>query len=396
MFDTIFEAKEKKNEILVLLYDLSSAFDTVSHQILLEKLKLYGFDKLSLLWMRSYLVDRKQHVEINGKRSHSKVISIGTPQGSRLSPLLFIILMADLKLWTENSSSSNFADDTQSIIISDSRENLLEITSKEANSVMNFFACNNLVNNPEKAAALYNGNGKGECIKIENIAGENIQSSFSEKLLGLHLNSDFGWSTHIEKISIDLKKRKGLLRRIRNRIPKEKLIMIAEATFNSKIRYGISLYLSPVFEEEDLKCEKLPKNTNILQTLQNQMIRVIYGMKRQDHINMKNIREKINLMSVNQMAIYHTILESYNILENSASEQILTKWLDNSENNYSLRSIAKNTIKVPEKPKAKCLGFSYFGPKLYNLLPKYIRETENPTNFKKLTKDWIWKNIPSY
>ena len=152
--------------------------------------------------MKSYLVHRKQQVEVNGKRSHSKDISIGTPQGSRLSPLLFIILMADLKLWTENSSLSNFADDTQSIIKSDSRENLLEITSKEASNVVKFFASNNA----EKAAALYNGNGKGECIKIKNIGSEIIQSSFSEKLLGPHQNSNFGWSTHIEKISLDLKK----------------------------------------------------------------------------------------------------------------------------------------------------------------------------------------------
>ena len=127
----------------------------------------------------------------------------------------------------------------------------------------------------------------------------------------------------------------------------------------------------------------------------NHMIRVIYGIKRQDHTNMKNIREKIKMMSVNQMAVYHTILECYNIMKNSASEQILTKWSNSSKQNYSLRSIAKNTIKVPEKPKAKCLGFSYFGPKLYNLLPKNIRETENPTSFKKMTKDWIWINIPS-
>ena len=102
---------------------------------------------------------------------------------------------------------------------------------------------------------------------------------------------------------------------------------------------------------------------------------------------MKNVREKIKMMCVNQMAIYHTILESYNILKNSASEQILTKWLDNSENNYSLRSIAKNNIKVPEKPKAKCLGVSYFGPNHYNSLPKYIRETKFPTNFKNMKKE---------
>ena len=86
-------------------------------------------------------------------------------------------------------------------------------------------------------------------------------STSSEKLLGLHINSDFEWSTHVEKISIELKKRIGLLRRIRNRIPKDKLIMIADAIFQSKVRYGISVYLKPVFDEEDLKmkrCQKIP------------------------------------------------------------------------------------------------------------------------------------------
>ena len=99
------------------------------------------------------------------------------------------------------------------------------------------------------------------------------------------------------------------------------------------------------------------------------------------------------MMSVNQMAIYHTILESHNIMKKSASEQILEKWTNNSQN-YSLRSTAQNNIKVPEKPRAKCLGFSYFGPKLYNILPKHIRDTENPAMFKNMTKEWIWINIP--
>ena len=67
-----------------------------------------------------------------------------------------------------------------------------------------------------------------------------------------------------DKISIDLKKRIGLLRRIRNRIPKEKLAMIADTVFNGKIRYSIAVYLSPVFDEEDLKMKKLPRNTYLL------------------------------------------------------------------------------------------------------------------------------------
>ena len=54
LFDTILEAKETKKEILVILYDLSEAFDTVSHQILIEKLHIYGFYNLSIKWMESY------------------------------------------------------------------------------------------------------------------------------------------------------------------------------------------------------------------------------------------------------------------------------------------------------------------------------------------------------
>ena len=125
------------------------------------------------------------------------------------------------------------------------------------------------------------------------------------------------------------------------------------------------------------------------------MLRVILGVKIQDQINMKKVREKIQMMSVNQMNIYHIILESYNIMRNSASEQIKTKWTNFSEHDYLLRSETNKDLKVPDKPSPKCLGFSYFGTKLFNMLPRYVREDENPSNFKKMTKEWIWKNIPS-
>ena len=129
--------------------------------------------------------------------SSSQEMNIGTPQGSRLSPLLFLCLIADLELWTENSVLSNFADDTQSIIISDNTEKVLEIATKEANSVVSFFGSNNLVNNTDKAALLYNSKGKSGKISAQIIGNEIINSTYSEKLLGLHINSDFQWNTHI-------------------------------------------------------------------------------------------------------------------------------------------------------------------------------------------------------
>ena len=125
------------------------------------------------------------------------------------------------------------------------------------------------------------------------------------------------------------------------------------------------------------------------------MIRVILGFSKQKCVNMKHAREQLNMMSVNQIAVYHTLLEAYNIMRNSASEQIKLKWTEISENKYPLRSTVKNDLKVPKKPSPRCLGFTYNGAKLYNMLPNHIRDTLNPNTFKILTKKWIWENIPS-
>ena len=392
LFDILLDAKQDKKEILLIMYDLSSAFDLADHKILIAKLKVYGFDSKALKWVESYLENRKQFVTVAGEMSKTININTGVPQGSRLSPLLFICLMADLDLWTRDSLITNFADNTQSVIVKDKKAEAVESAKKEANSVIGFFENNNFVNNADKAAILYNSGGKGDSITIEGIGGEKITSTDSEKLLGLHINSSFEWNTHIEKLVIELKKRMGLLKRIKQRVPKEKLIIIAEAIFNSKIRYGIAAYLIPIFEREEVKTEKLSPHAKELQVVQNSMVRVIQGLKRANHVNMKKERDKLKMLSVNQMAVYHTVMEAYNITNKNASDQ-LQKKLNIHEGKHSERSAANNELYVPEKPRKKCTGFSYIGPKLYNMIPKNIKEAKTTDDFKTKLKEWIWKNI---
>ena len=119
---------------------------------------------------------------MSGEISTTQDIHMGTPQGSRLSPLLFIMLMADMDLWTNESMLSNFADDTQSIVISNDKENAIKTTENEAKRVIEFFGANYLVNNPEKAAILYNSNGKSSEILFEDM---------EEKKLNLHIQKNF-------------------------------------------------------------------------------------------------------------------------------------------------------------------------------------------------------------
>ena len=142
--------------------------------------------------------------------------------------------------------------------------------------------------------------------------------------------------------------------------------MIAEAIFNSKIRYGIAIYLNPIFDTEELKMKKLSKNATVLQTLQNTMIRMILGLNMKNHINMQHIRKKIQMMSVNQMCVYHTILEAFNVIRNSSSESIKMKWEHKNENKYSLRSEKTNDQQIPEKP-------MLYAQDLHTLVLKYLK-----------------------
>ena len=394
LFDSLLEGKENRQEIMVILYDLSAAFDTVSHEVLLEKLKVYGFDESSLKWMSSYLKDRTQYVQVTEKKSKIKVTNIGTPQGSRLSPILFLCLMADMELWTKDSKLSNFADDTQSIIIKDNKKDALETVKVESKKIIDFFAANNFVNNANKAALIYNSKGKASEISVD-IGGEMLCSTYTEKLLGLHINADLKWNSHIDEISSVLRKRIGILKRIKQKVPADKLIIIADAIFNSVIRYGIAVYLLPTYEKEDLKARKLSSETESLQVIQNNMLRTIHGLRITDRVNMLELRKKIKMMSVNQMTIYHIIMEVFKILHNKSSEQINDKYrhLDR----HSLRKNTNNCLRVPELHEhRKCTGFTYCGAKIFNSLSIKIRETQDSNIFKELVKNWIWDEIPPY
>ena len=80
LFDTLYEAKDQKKNAIVVLYDLSSAFDTLCHETLLTKLQMYGLTRHSVKWISSYLENRKQMVTVGGEVSSTQHITLGTPQ----------------------------------------------------------------------------------------------------------------------------------------------------------------------------------------------------------------------------------------------------------------------------------------------------------------------------
>ena len=109
---------------------------------------------------------------------------------------------------------------------------------------------------------------------------------------------------------------------------------------------------------------------------------------------MKKLREELKIMSVNQVSCYHVAIEMFNIINHASSDSLQRK-MKIEPKGYQLRSLEDGTVKVPEKGKKSCTGFSYYGPKLWNHLPSHIRKTTIRDIFKEKLKDYIWEEIPS-
>ena len=93
------------------------------------------------------------------------------------------------------------------------------------------------------------------------------------------------------------------------------------------------------------------------------------------------------------MSCYHVAIEMFNIINNASSDSLQRK-MRIEPRGYNLRCLEDGKVRVPDKGKKSCTGFSYYGPKFWNYLPSDIRTTEKREIFKQKNKDWIWSNIP--
>ena len=285
--------------------DLSKAFDTLDHNILLNKLHYYGIKGKELDWFKSYLTNRFQFVEIDGTISDTNLLTTGVPQGSVLGPLLFLIYMNDIETVSETFKAILFADDSTFITTINASQPAKLIDKKfedhinaELEKVYDWLIVNKLSLNIRKTKCMlfHSPNTKIQFdpkLVINNIEIERVKNF---NFLGLNINENLCWKSHIDKITLKISKSGGIINRLKQFLPIDILRIIYCSTVQSNIIYSLLAW--------GYDCNRIAKT-------QKRIIRNICNQKYNAHT--EPLFKKLNLLKVEDILDLYTLKFYYKL-----------------------------------------------------------------------------------
>jgi len=239
--DKIENDLAKNLHVVTVYVDVSKAFDSCDHSILINKIKRTGLDNLGVKLIESYLKDRTQLVIVNNKEGGTFVINIGVGQGTILGPTFFKIYIMDLHLAT-NLFCVKFADDSSFEGSGKSRDEVEALVNMEMKKISKWFKKNRLKLHPDKSRMIIHSRDKLIRIKLDECeiqrCGYGLQEE-SVKLLGIHIDENLDWKIHIKSVVKKISKGNYLLWRYSNHLSKNMKQIIYESFVRCHLTYGL-------------------------------------------------------------------------------------------------------------------------------------------------------------
>ena len=385
----ILRALDDHGAVLLVLLDLSAAFDTVDHSILLKYLNTHmGIRGEALAWLESYLTGRTQRVYVNGVFSSSRSIECGVPQGSVLGPILFTIYLGPLGdiIRKHGLPFHLYADDSQLYITFKpiTSENLVVFKCRlEAciSEIRAWMVKHMLKLNDDKTEFMLIMSKYHKGIDVPDlIVGESeVKATSVARNLGVMFDKHMWMDKHVNVICRESFFHLRNLSKVRHSLSEDSLVSAVHAFISSKLDYCNSLlYGVPASMIEQL------------QRIQNTAAKIVVGAYMYDHVT--PILKKLHWLPVFKRVEYKIILLTFKGL-NGLAPVYIREMLTLYEPSRSLRSSGKNLLQVPKSNQIFYGNRSFYvaGPKLWNSLPQEMRLVMKLDSFKRQLKTHLFK-----
>ena len=384
----ILSALDNKNCVLLILLDLSAAFDTIDHSVLLSRLKAeIGVSGKVFNWFKSYLGGRKQALLIDGVRSALLELLFGVPQGSVLGPLLFIIYMGPLGkiLRTLGISFHFYADDSQIYItfnVSES-DGAVKKVEEAVNIIKSWMSSNFLCLNEDKTEVLLIASkcnhGKLDIPHI-NICDNQISPARQARNIGFIFDSIMDCRAQITQTCKSGWFHLRNIGKIRQFLDKGATEILVHAFVTSRIDFNNALYLG-------LPDSQIRK----LQVLQNAAARIIMRLPKHCHIS--DTLHELHWLPVHWRIQFKVLLIVYKALHNRAPAYLTHLLVWKQTTTRSMRSDNQSLLVVPKSHSVTYgdRNFVNVAPYLWNSLPHQLRHCDNINTFKRLLKTHLYK-----
>ena len=384
IYEKLLKNLSDKKSTCAIFLDLAKAFDSVSHDILLKKLRKYGIRGNVFKLFESYLSSRSQFVKCGNTMSSLVNILFGVPQGSILGPLLFLIYINDLPHAT-NFFVRLFADDTFLCAQENNLEKLQTTVNHELSKVYNWLAANKLTLNVSKSKFMLITNRKNISKLSILINKEPLDQCTSYKYLGVFIDQDLSWKAHIDHVCGKIAKACGALTKIRHVIGIETLKNVYYALVNSYLRYGILIWgnaSTPILKP--------------LLTLINRAVRII-SFAPFGNLNMIPIFQHLNFLDVNQTFQLETAKFIFKEVNGLLPISNIANYFDREppQSNRPVRSTRNSCINVAPYdvlPDSTKKSIQMRKPQIWDGIPSHIKMAPFFSTFKKSLKAFIIQN----
>ena len=392
--DILREIDQGKVVVMAML-DLTAAFDTISHETLSGRLnKSYGIDGSALALLDSYIDNRTSRVCIEGALSDKVRLECGTPQGSIMGPLQFTAYIRPIAniIRKHNLLFHIYADDSQIYISFDPKQpdgcisaiNRIQLCISD---ISDWMKLNHLKLNMDKTEFIIFGSPHN----IKNQAAVNLQvknitvaSTTSVRNLGVLFDAALTMNNHVSHLCKTLNFQLRNISRIRKYLDIESCHHIVRSLVLSRLDYGNSLLIGTT-----------DANQKRLQRIQNRAARLIFSLKRRDHIT--PYLEKLHWLPVSQRINFKMLTLMFQCLDDSAPRYLrddIKLQSSMTTDRYALRS-ADDTTRLFIPNTTRCAGdqsFHVYGPVVRNKLPREIREAPTLSSFKKHLKTHLYSS----